>query len=154
MQSPQTYNKLNFGDTLVDIEKIQFIKNKIIELNEINDSIAEVGVYKAGTAKIILESMNKNSSLYLFDTFEGIPNSSEYDNIHVVGDFIDSPYDDIVKYFSDYNNVKIYRGVFPKDTSVHINDKKFKIVHLDVDTYISYKESLEFFYDRIIIGDI
>ena len=107
MQSPQTYNKLNFGDTLVDIEKIQFIKNKIIELNEINDSIAEVGVYKAGTAKIILESMNKNSSLYLFDTFEGIPNSSEYDNIHVVGDFRDSPYDDIVKYFSDYDNVKI-----------------------------------------------
>ena len=45
-----------------------------------------------------------------------------------------------------------YRGIFPEDTSTHINDKKFKIVHLDVDTYISYKESLEFFYDRIIIG--
>lgn len=143
---------LIFGDTLVSVEKIKFIKNKIIELNDIKFAIAEVGVYKGGTAKIILETMNKDCALYLFDTFEGIPNKSEYDNIHIVGDFNDIPYDDILEYFKRHSNVYICKGIFPKDTSKYIENEKFKLVHLDVDTYISYKESLSFFYDKIISG--
>jgi len=46
----------------------------------------------------------------------------------------------------------IYKGNFPKDTSKHIENEKFKFIHLDVDTYLSYKESLEFFYYKTIKG--
>lgn len=106
-ETPIINKNLEFGDTLVNFQKVEFIKNKIIELNDINFSIAEVGVYKGGTAKIILEIMNKNCGLYLFDTFEGIPNKSEQDNVHIVGDFNDTSYDDILKYFMSYQNVYI-----------------------------------------------
>ena len=149
-RAPMTMKKLKFGESLVRKQKIDFIKNKVIELNNINTPIIEVGVYKGGTAKVIIENMNKICDLYLFDTFEGIPNKSECDNIHIVGDFNDSSYKNILELFKSYRNVYIYKGIFPDETSKFINNIMFKIVHLDVDTYISYKKSLEFLYDRVI----
>jgi hypothetical protein len=149
---PIINSNLKLGNSLVNIQKIEFIKSKIIELNNIKYAVAEVGVYKGGSAKVILEVMNRECILYLFDTFEGIPNKTEYDNITIIGDFNDILYDDILKFFKIYDNVKIYKGVFPQDTSKYVECEKFKFVHLDVDTYISYKESLEFFYNKMIIG--
>jgi len=147
---PITMKKLKFGESIVRSKKIDFIKSKVIELNNINFPIIEVGVYKGGTAKVIIENLSSSCDLYLFDTFEGIPNKSEYDNIHIVGDFNDSSYKIILKLFKLYKNAHIYKGVFPDETSKFIEDIIFKIVHLDVDTYISYKKCLEFLYDRVI----
>jgi len=146
-----TSKRLKFGETIVDINKRNFIKSKVNELNKIPFAIAEVGVYKGGTAKIIFGAMNKEHDLYLFDTFEGIPNKSEYDNVVGIGDFGDSSYTEVQKLFNN-NKVHIHKGIFPQDTSKYIDNIKFKLVHLDVDTYISYKESLEFFYEKMIKG--
>ena len=98
----QSNENLKFGDSIVMEGKKNFIKEMISGLNGIRCSVAEVGVYKGGTAKIILETMDKKDPLFLFDTFEGIPNESEYDNEHVRGDFFDSPYIDITHYFSSF----------------------------------------------------
>jgi len=43
---------------------------------KIKGDIAEVGVYKGGSAKLICESKGKKN-LYLFDTFEGLPELCE-----------------------------------------------------------------------------
>lgn len=148
----QSNKNLGFGDSIVTGNKKNFIKDLVNQLNGIRSSVAEVGVYKGGTAKIILETMEKSDSLFLFDTFEGIPNNSEHDNVHIQGDFFDSPYNDIVQYFSNFPNVHIFKGIFPQETGEKIEDQKFKFVHLDVDTYHSYLDALNFFYDKMIPG--
>lgn len=148
----QKNENLGFGDSIVTGNKKNFIKDLVSQLNDIRSSIAEVGVYKGGTAKLILETMDKEDPLFLFDTFEGIPNNSEHDNVHVQGDFFDSPYEEIVNYFSDFTNVKVFKGVFPQETGKRIEKFKFKFVHLDVDTYHSYLDSLNFFYEKMIPG--
>jgi O-methyltransferase len=149
---PIIMKELKFGDSIVRKKKIDFIKSKVVELNNISSSIIEIGVYKGGTAKIIIENLYETCNLYLFDTFEGIPNKSECDNTHIVGDFNDSSYENIIELFKCYKNVYIYKGIFPDETSKFVENVMFKIVHLDVDTYISYKKSLEFLYDRVIKG--
>lgn len=145
-------NNLSFGNSIVTGNKQIFIRETVMKLNNIEGSICEVGVYKGGTAKLIFESMNKAHKLFLFDTFSGIPNKSEFDNFHKIGDFYDSPYDEIINYFSKYNNVEVYKGIFPNDTGFNIQEQKFKLVHLDVDTYQSYLESLNFIYPRMVKG--
>ncbi len=115
---------------------------------------AEVGVYKGYTARIMSVNMIKGSELYLFDTFEGLPNKSDEDNFHQIGDFDDASYIDIVKIFENNKEVFIHKGIFPEETSHEVRNKKFDFVHLDVDMYISYKESLDFFYDKMKIGGI
>src|SRR4030042_6991633 len=49
---------------------------------KINGDIAEVGAYKGGSARIICLA-KKNKSLYLFDTFHGLPDTSESDKNHL-----------------------------------------------------------------------
>ncbi len=148
------YEHMNFGDTLVTQFKVKSILEKIEQTKELKGSIAEVGVYKGGTAKIIFDNMISGEKLFLFDTFTGIPNKSDSDNEHGVGDFSDSCYDQIVEHFKDFSNVEIHKGIFPQDTGKAIGKRKFKLVHLDVDTYLSYKEGLEFFYNKMVVGGI
>jgi hypothetical protein len=135
--------------------------HKVCEISmqslDISGDIAEVGVWR-GSVGIIFGEIFKNKNIYLFDTFHGIPYSNELDNIHRAGDFGEkdrdplyySSFEEVKDMLSIYNNIEIYKGIFPSETSKFIYDKKFSLVHLDVDVYQSYKESLEFFYPRMM----
>jgi hypothetical protein len=116
--------------------------------------IAEVGVYKGGSAKIICSAKGDDKALHLFDTFEGLPKVEEIDMVwpFYEGKFAAS-YDSVREYLKDGSNVHFYKGIFPA-TSGPIKDTKFSLVNLDVDCYESTKQCLEFFYSRISPGGI
>jgi len=120
---------------------------------KIPGDIAEVGVYKGGSAKIICLAKG-DKHLHLFDTFEGLPKVEEIDIVwpFYEGKFAAS-YDSVQKYLGDESNVYFYKGIFP-GTSDPIRDKKFSMVNFDVDTYESTKQCLEFFYSRMSPGGI
>lgn len=149
------YNLLiNYGTSLVDNRKLIHISELLKSVSNIVGDVCEVGVYRGGTAKIISENI-KNCDLFLFDTFEGMPYyDSEKDKDWGVGTFNETDYEMVSKLFESNKNVKVFKGVFPSDTSHHIEDRLFKFVHLDVDNYQPYKESLEFFYNRMVKGGI
>jgi O-methyltransferase len=115
--------------------------------------IAEVGVYKGGSAKIIC-SAKGDKTLHLFDTFEGLP---KVDDIDMVWPFYEgkfaASFDDVKNYLKNDSNVHFYKGIFP-DTSDPVKDTKFSMVNLDVDCYESTKLCLEFFYSRMSPGGI
>lgn len=119
---------------------------------KIEGDIAEVGVYKGGSAKLICQTTNK--LIHLFDTFEGLPDVGEYDSpiLFHKGDYCCS-LEIIKEYLKDYSNVSFYKGIFPY-TAGPIKDKKFSFVHLDVDLYKSTIDSLEFFYPRMSRGGV
>jgi O-methyltransferase len=110
---------------------------------KIDGDLAEVGVYRGGSAKLICEA-NAEKPLHLFDTFEGIPKVDEIDeSLFYEGQF-SSSFEDVKDYLKDYKNIYFYRGLFP-DTAKPIKDKKFSFIHLDVDTYQSTLSCLHFF---------
>lgn len=114
--------------------------------------IAEVGVYKGGTAKLICEAKG-DRLLHLFDTFEGIPRVDEIDApIFHNGEF-KSSFEKVKSYLQEYKNVYIYKGVFPA-TAEPVKGREFSFVHLDVDTYKSTSDCLWFFYPRMTKGGI
>lgn len=122
--------------------------------DHLKGEIAEVGVYKGGSAKMICRATKKK--VHLFDTFEGIPSVSEYDKKQMGGHFQVGDFNSgtgVMRQFLN-ENCKIYKGIFPQDTSKWIEKKRFSFVHLDVDVYKSTKESLEFFYPRMVKGGI
>ncbi len=128
----------------------------IKQTNKIDGDIAEVGVYKGGSAELICIAKGRRK-LYLFDTFEGLPEFSKYDK--TVGDPEFKPggycsdYRFVKERLKKYPTVYIYKGLFPK-TAEPIAFKKFCFVHLDVDLYMSTKEALKFFYPRMQKGGI
>ncbi len=127
--------------------------------------VAQVGVYKGGTAKMIAYCFSKTSKkFFLFDTFEGLPALSEKDKretdvtrkVSVEGtvkQFGDVHLEDVREYFADCQNVEFKKGLFP-ETARGLEGRKFCFVYLDADLYQSTKDGLEFFYPKMVPGGV
>lgn len=145
---------IEYGNSLSGKAETDRIVEILKEISSLDGDICEVGVYRGGTAKYIVDNSG-GSDVFLFDTFEGMPYyDQEKDKRWGIGSFGKTDFEIVKNLFSDKLNVKIYKGIFPSDTSYNIKNNKFKFVHLDVDNYQSYKECLEFFYDRMVEGGI
>ncbi|HTX92664.1 MAG TPA: TylF/MycF/NovP-related O-methyltransferase [Anaerolineales bacterium] len=114
--------------------------------------MAEVGVYKGGTAKLICEVKGK-TPLHLFDTFQGLPQPHARDAEFFQPGWYSGKLDGVQEYLQNYKNVFFYPGLFPA-TSAPVKNKKFSFVHLDVDLYQSMRDCLEFFHPRLLPGGV
>ena len=116
---------------------------------KIPGDIAEVGVYRGGSARLMCEARGRRQ-LYLFDTFEGLPSTDSLDSRFAGGQYAAS-FEAVQTYLAPFPEAHIYKGLFP-GTSGSIIDKRFSFVHLDVDLYQPTRDSLEFFYPRVSSG--
>lgn len=114
--------------------------------------MAEVGTYQGASARLICEAKG-DAEFHVFDTFCGLLDTSEDDALFRQHDY-SAAEQDVRRYLSPYSNVFIHRGFFPADTGNLIADRKFSFVNLDVDTYQSTRDCLEFFYPRLLPGGI
>jgi O-methyltransferase len=117
--------------------------------SKVPGDIAEVGVYRGGSARLMCEARG-NRSLYLFDTFEGLPTTNRLDSRFGAKQYAAS-FEKVQHYLAAFPDVNIYKGLFPA-TSDPIENKRFSFVHLDVDLYQPTLDSLEFFYPRLNVG--
>ena len=140
-------------DLLLEDIEAYHIYMAVRSTEKVEGDIAEVGVYRGGSAKIICAAKG-DRHLHLFDTFEGLPKVDEVDAVwpFYEGKFAAS-FDDVRKYFETESNVFFYKGVFPA-TSGPVRNRCFSLVNLDVDTYESTKQCLHFFYSRMSPGGI
>ena len=126
--------------------------------NNISGDIAEVGVYRGMTAKLIHYYIPERR-LHLFDTFEGFGGRSVVREKSLSGHsieethFSDTSLDGVKAYISPINdNVSFYKGYFPETIPDDLNDREFSFVHLDADLYEPTFEGLSFFYPRLSKG--
>ena len=113
--------------------------------------IAEVGVYKGGSARLICQVKGERN-LHLFDTFAGLPRCSEWDPDFQEGGFASS-FDQVSRYLARFPGVHFHQGMFP-ETTAGLDHLRFSFVHLDVDLYQSTKDGLAWFYPRLNRGGI
>jgi O-methyltransferase len=124
----------------------------VTKTGKIEGDIAEVGVFRGGSAKLIREA-NRKKTLHLFDTFEGLPSVEAIDQPQFNKGQFAASFDRVKSYLQEYKDVHFYKGIFPS-TAAAVEHKTFSFVHLDVDTYESTRSCLEFFYCRINRGGI
>lgn len=121
-------------------------------VQKVNGDIAEVGVYKGASAKIISE-LKGQKVLHLFDTFAGLPDIHEKDEATLLSQQYAAGLEPVKQYLAGYKNIHFYPGLFP-DTSGPVADKTFSFVNLDVDLYQPTLDGLKFFYPRMQKGGI
>jgi O-methyltransferase len=115
-------------------------------------AIAEVGVFRGGSAKLICE-VKGDKPLHLFDTYEGLPQSSEADRgVHRKHQYSCS-LEDVQAYLKDYENVHYHKGLFP-DSAADVPVQQYCFAHFDVDLYEGTKACLEYFYPKMIPGGV
>lgn len=133
-------------------QEAYMIYKTVKKVEKIEGDIAEVGVYKGGSAKLMREASGK--PLRLFDTFEGLPELCEKDNNKQFqkGRYASS-FGTVKNYLNKYSKIYFYQGIFHL-TAESVKDKKFSFVHIDVDIYESTLNCLKFFYPRMSRGGV
>jgi len=119
-----------------------------LDLDRIEGSFAEVGVYQGATSNFI-HQQSPDRQLYLFDTFEGFPPGDL--DIEKDDRFKDTSQEAVARFLGDSASIKFRKGYFP-ETSVGLEDEKFAFVMLDVDLYRPALEVFRFFYPRLVRG--
>lgn len=150
------FNKMMepINNTLVDKVRCFMLYQFSNHVGGLKGDIAEIGVYKGGTAKLFSQIFEKRGKkIYLFDTFSGMPPTDSVKDLHKEGDFNDTSLEAVKQFLRGCNNVVFYKGFFP-DTAKPIMDKTFCLVHIDVDIYKSVMDCCSFFYPRMISGGI
>ena len=140
----------------VTLDELYVIYSSVIAVSNLDGAIAELGVYKGTTAQLIAE-VKKQKELFLFDTFDGMPNCKigGYDDWEL-NTHKDTSLSTVQSYLSKYDNVQFVVGTFPESlSSTSINDldqQRYSFVHLDVDLYQSTLDGLEHFWPRLVPG--
>lgn len=124
--------------------------------NRLDGDLAECGCFQGATAYFMAEA-SAHGTLCLFDSFEGI---SQPDGRDIASDAEVMPWNAgdlsaseslVRKNLLAFKNVEYYKGWIPARFN-EVEDRKFRIVHIDVDLYQPTRDSLEFFYPRLVEG--
>ncbi len=122
--------------------------NAVAACEKVNGDMAEAGVYRGGTAAVMLSASRRR--LHLFDTFEGLPHGEgQFEK----GEWLGSR-TDVERNLGEWpGRVEFHPGLFPA-SAANLGDYRFSFVHLDLDLYDSTLAALEWFWPRLEPGGI
>lgn len=157
---------MSFDNNMVDssiinsnqVEKLVESLVQVIE-NDVEGDVVEFGCYVGESSKYLrktLETLNSTKKLYVYDSFEGLPPLSKYEeNTGWRPYTLKTSQDVLIKNFQD-NNLElpiITKGWF-KDVDTKDIPEKISFAFLDGDFYDSIYDSLAKIYDRMSSGGI
>jgi O-methyltransferase len=134
------------SETLLDRDRLRVILARSRAASKLAGDIAEVGVYRGGTSKL-LALANPHKTIHSFDTFTGIANAGA-DDLHSNGDF------DLggqIPPALNQPNIAVHVGLFPS-TAGDGGGGKYCFAHFDGDTYESCRAFIEYFTPRMTAG--
>jgi O-methyltransferase len=162
-QEPLSYSDLNpfFIDllskvrphTLLSDDRLGLLYQFALQACAIPGDVAEVGVYKGGSAYLIASALATSAkSLHLFDTFSGLPETDPATDLHRQGDFSDTCLEGVRHLLEPFPDCRLYPGLFPETVPSGWEEKRFAFVHIDVDIYQSALDSCAYFFPRLAPG--
>jgi len=144
-------------ETLLDYERIAYLIGGVRYAQNLTGDYIEFGSFRGGSAAVILQHMPLSKTLYVLDSFEGMPEPSIHDNYHKKGDFSETSFERVVGGLSRLGkNFVVLKGYF-EDTIAKLQaqqDLRFSFAHIDVDLFESVNTALNFVYPRMEQGGI
>jgi O-methyltransferase len=124
------------------------------DTERLSGAIAEVGVFRGGSARLIALANGKRRAIHLFDTFAGLPEvTAGIDNLQKHQFAAGLP--EVEAFLSDVmEGIEFHIGFFPESANQLPNELQFSFVNLDMDTYASTKNGFEYFYPRLQRGGV
>ena len=132
--------------SLLDLYRLYDLYSLAIQSSKISGCILEVGVANGGSGALLsFVAKEQNKTCYLADTWKGVVKASDKDTYFVGGEFEYAETEVVNHLLSSLNttaNTQLLVGIFPDDTAKKIKDR-ISFIHIDVDTYISCKDTIE-----------
>jgi O-methyltransferase len=165
-----TYSPWNLDQRFLDaFEKIK--KNTLIEkyrcfglwqlgeqTQKIEGIVVEIGTWRGGSAALLgIQSAARtggDSRVFACDTFRGLVKAGPEDGGLRDGDVAVDRADTerFLRRELGLTNVVLLEGVFPDETGARLPDAPVRLCHIDVDTYHSARDTLDFIWPRLSVG--
>jgi O-methyltransferase len=125
----------------------------------LNLAAVEVGTFRGGSAALLAQAMRTftgvDCELHVVDTFEGHLDStfSEHDPEEQRGKFRGVTYENVREYLAAFPRLTVHQG----DASSVVRgwpERRYALVHLDVDLYRPTLDCLEYFGPRLVEGGV
>jgi O-methyltransferase len=154
--------KLVLPHTLAGTERVQNLYRlaQRIEVERIPGDVIECGVYNGGTAAVLASVATHsklNRTVWLFDSFQGMPPTTEADGeeaVRYVGEVRGSAQEVknlLQRTGADLSHVRIVEGLF-QESFPTVQIPKIALLNIDADWYESVQLCLENFYDCVVPG--
>ena len=146
-------------NTLVDVWRCYELWGLLGEIVNVPGGILEVGVWRGGSGALMAwraASLGMTERVYLCDTWEGVVKTGPSDIYYHDGKHGDASRQVVETLVRDMQltNVELLQGIFPDDTADRVEERAFRLVHIDVDVYESAKDVFKWAWPRISEGGI
>ena len=144
--------------SLVNMYQCWELWSLIEETRKLDGDVLEVGVYRGATSAIMgakIKLLEDKCTIFCCDTVAGVVKASEKDNSYIGGEHKDTSVNlvrDLLINRLGIENVVILKGVFPEETASSISNNTFRFCHIDVDTYQSAKDVLDWVWPKLSVG--
>ena len=140
--------------TLVSADRCHVLYTLLRQAFHVPGDIWECGVYRGGTAAMLaamLAEQCRSKRLFLFDTFDGMPQTDAERDRHRKGDFADTSVESVCAYVGHADLCVVRKGFIP-DTFAGLESAQIALAHIDVDIYRSIVDCLDFIWPRLCLG--
>lgn len=149
-----------FPEANDDIAERRFnLFNLSRSLVDLPGDTVECGVLNGAGSHIILSACG-NAHHHIFDSFEGLSEPDANDEAKVLTPYdwkkhdLSVPEERVRRNLAAFKDrVSYYKGWIP-DRFDDVADRRFKLVHIDVDLHQPTRDALAFFYDRTVPGGL
>ncbi len=134
----------------------KYTLNQLLKLTpHLEGDLVECGVYKGASAYLMCQAYRDAHDVivHLFDSFEGLSTPNHHDGDYWVKGALSTPQQELEMTLAPFDNYRIYKGWIPERFD-EVATLKFRFLHIDVDLYQPTFASLEFFYERMVVGGI
>jgi O-methyltransferase len=145
--------------TYLNFDRIYTLWQAVESLPAAARAVAEVGVYRGGSAWFVAEALRRSSRempFYVCDTFQGhVEVDERLDGLHRPGEqFTKVKAAKVAKYLRGFPFVRMEVGDIRDTAPTFKGESAFGLVHLDVDVYPTTRFCLDFFGPRMVPGGV
>jgi hypothetical protein len=128
-------------------------------LRNVEGDVAECGVRYGKSTAFLLEADPVRRGYHIFDSFQGLSEPSaedtsgpDFPSHWKKGDMAVREAETRTN-LADFANVSFYRGWIP-ERFADVAERRFALLHVDVDLYQPTRDSLAFFWPRLAVGGV
>lgn len=166
IKSVRDYTMLDQSNICALIDSVQYLIK-----NNVEGCFVECGIWKGGAVMTMIKTLQNlginNKEFYLYDTFEGMSNPTEFDLTYLKKSAtkaldslvrftkisLDEARTNILKTGYDKSKIHFFKGKV-EDTLPKNSPDKIALLRLDTDFYESTKAELEYLFPKLSKGGI